>query len=149
MAVTTTDDARLRAAIGDLDEQFATLAVGARARLRQYAAAAHPEMTVLSFAVVKALARGSRNQGDLAAELGVDKTAVSRAVSQLEVLGLATRASADADRRANVLSLTEAGHEAEGRASVVRLDELDRRLVGWEPADVEQLADLLGRFNAR
>lgn len=51
------------------------------------------------------------SQNDLAASLALKKSAVARSVKQLEEQGLVARRRAAADRRANALTLTEAGHE--------------------------------------
>ncbi|WP_010140158.1 MarR family winged helix-turn-helix transcriptional regulator [Oceanicola sp. S124] len=51
------------------------------------------------------------SQNDLAASLALKKSAVARTVKALEAEGLVARRRASADRRANALTLTEAGHE--------------------------------------
>lgn len=51
------------------------------------------------------------SQNDLAASLALKKSAVARSVKMLEEQGLVARRRAASDRRANALTLTEAGHE--------------------------------------
>ena len=52
---------------------------------------------------------GAMTASEICAISHVEKTKVSRAVSALEVAGMLTRAPSPEDRRAEILSLTEAG----------------------------------------
>jgi DNA-binding MarR family transcriptional regulator len=60
--------------------------------------------------------------GDLAAELGLDKSTSSRTIDTLVRLGLVQRAAAPGDRRQASLSLTPSG-----QAEVQRIDEFSDR----------------------
>jgi DNA-binding MarR family transcriptional regulator len=62
-------------------------------------------------------------QKDLATEIGIDKTTLVVTLDELEREGLAERRTASTDRRARVISVTEAGLAkiAEGQAIVDRV----------------------------
>jgi DNA-binding MarR family transcriptional regulator len=68
-------------------------------------------------------AEGPMSQSALCRRLRIDKSPMVGVIDDLERLGLATRAQAANDRRANAVSLTEAG-----RALVARIAEVADRL---------------------
>lgn len=85
-------------------------------------------------------------QNDLAASLVLKKSAVTRVVQRLEERGLLSRRRSPQDRRANLLTLTEAGAtltEAVHRASAARH-------AGWfagiGPTEQAQFLDVLFRL---
>jgi DNA-binding MarR family transcriptional regulator len=83
----------------------------------------------------------------LAELFALDKGSVSRVVHQLLELGLIARSPDPADGRASLLSVTD---EAVRRLAEVRdhrREHFDDRLLDWEPAEIEELAARLGRFN--
>jgi DNA-binding MarR family transcriptional regulator len=103
----------------------------------------------LGYPVLSALARtGPCSAADLAGEVGLDRTVVTRRATQLETAGLLRREPDPADRRATLLLLT-----AEGTAAVT---ELRRRLAAliedsvrdWPPAQAQAFAAGLSRFVA-
>ena len=76
------------------------------------------------FCVLSSAAGRELTQKDLAAEIGIDKTTLVVTLDELERDGLAERrTSSTTDRRARVISVTEAGLEkiAEGQAIVDRV----------------------------
>jgi MarR family transcriptional regulator, transcriptional regulator for hemolysin len=75
-------------------------------------------LCVLSSAVGREL-----TQKDLAAEIGIDKTTLVVTLDELERNGLAERRTSSSDRRARVISVTDAGLAkiAEGQAIVDRV----------------------------
>jgi DNA-binding MarR family transcriptional regulator len=83
----------------------------------------------------------------LAGELCVDLSVVSRQVAALEAAGLVTRAPDPGDRRASVITATDAGVELFRRRREQFLVLLRTLLTDWSPAEREEFARLLGRFN--
>lgn len=73
-------------------------------------------------------------QKELAAEIGLDKTTLVVTLDELERQGLAERATSSTDRRARVISVTEAGAAkvAEGQAIV---ESVQRDVLATLPAD--------------
>ncbi|WP_414942019.1 MarR family winged helix-turn-helix transcriptional regulator [Amycolatopsis sp. cmx-11-51] len=101
----------------------------------------------LTYPVLSAVARiGPRSAADLASEVGLDRSGVTRHASRLEQAGLLCREPDPFDRRATLLVLTEPG------ARVV--DELRRRLAAhitaslttWPPGEAQTFARGLRRF---
>jgi DNA-binding MarR family transcriptional regulator len=83
----------------------------------------------------------------LAQELGLDPSSVSRQVSALERSRLVTKEKDESDLRAQRLVLTDAGLAAVETLRVARARELARLLPGWTDADVDDLTAALGRLN--
>ncbi|NHC45818.1 MarR family winged helix-turn-helix transcriptional regulator [Motilibacter aurantiacus] len=90
--------------------------------------------------------RGPVRPGDVAAEIALDASTVSRHVQSLERLGLVGRERDPADGRAHRVAVTSAGDEALDSARDARRAVLDAALAGWEAADRERLAGLLARL---
>jgi DNA-binding MarR family transcriptional regulator len=84
---------------------------------------------------------------DVAQALGLDKSTVSRGLSQLETLGLIERVGDPDDGRARLLRLTEIGAERFGTMRIQRQAEFRALLDRWEPTDVATLGRLLARLN--
>jgi DNA-binding MarR family transcriptional regulator len=80
---------------------------------------------------------------DLAAEMGLDASTISRKVQELEAAGLVRRAEHPADRRAAVLSLTREGRTVSSRIKRERARLMEGVLAGWPEPDRSRLAELL------
>ncbi|MBF6126581.1 MarR family winged helix-turn-helix transcriptional regulator [Nocardia brasiliensis] len=100
-----------------------------------------------TYPVLSAVGRiGPRSAADLASEVGLDRSGVTRRASRLEHAGLLSREPDPLDRRATLLVLTEQGERA--------VDELRRRLAAhitaslttWPPGEAEAFARGLSRF---
>lgn len=83
----------------------------------------------------------------LAQELGLDPSSVSRQVSSLERHGLVAKEKDAGDLRAQQLVLTPAGEAAVAALRAARARELARLLPDWAPAELDGLTALLGRLN--
>jgi DNA-binding MarR family transcriptional regulator len=83
----------------------------------------------------------------LAQELGLDPSSVSRQVSALERHGLVTKEKDSSDLRAQQLALTERGSAAVESLVRARAQALARLLPGWSAADLDALTVTLGRLN--
>jgi DNA-binding MarR family transcriptional regulator len=141
-------DTAMAPLIDAVEQEFATMFVNARHSIRSRAAAIHPELAPLGFKVLTILSRsGPRQQGCLAEETEVDKAMMSRAIKQLDHLGLVERSIDPSDGRALLVSMTD---EARARldanlANARRV--LHDRLAEWEPGEVCRFADLLAKLN--
>jgi DNA-binding MarR family transcriptional regulator len=79
------------------------------------------------------------SQLEAAGRLGVDRTTMVALVDALESRGLAERRRSEADRRKNVVQLTEQGRTLLHSAERVRLDSERRFLAPLPAADAEAL----------
>lgn len=101
-------------------------------------------LTVLGAVAVPGGARAS----DVADQLLLDLSSVSRRISTLEAQGLVEKVVDTGDRRAHLVALTGAGKEL--LASLRRSVDDGMRLVlaDWSAHDLDTLARLLGRLEA-
>jgi DNA-binding MarR family transcriptional regulator len=83
---------------------------------------------------------------DIAADLGLDASTVSRHLRTLEQLGLVDRTDDPADRRAQRVSLSDRGREVLDRAIAQRQAVLAAALTDWSEADRRTLERLLVRL---
>lgn len=96
-------------------------------------------------AVLASLARqGECRIADVAEDLLVDPSVVSRHVSPLEQDGSVERRQDPADARAALLRLTPTGEEALAAVRQLRRRHLESALTDWSESDVAQLTDVLG-----
>ncbi len=83
---------------------------------------------------------------DLAAELGVDVSTVSRQVQALEQKGLLDREPDPDDGRAMLLQLTRKGKAVRSKMQAAWQETIAGVLINWKPADISEFAVLLDRF---
>jgi DNA-binding MarR family transcriptional regulator len=102
------------------------------------------------FDALAALRRAGRpfalSPGQLADAMLVTTGAVTKRVDRLVERGLAARATAPGDGRARVVTLTPAGRRLTDRLIAEHLDNERALLGGLSPAELDRLADLLGRL---
>ena len=84
---------------------------------------------------------------DLAQNLMLDPSSVSRQVSALERVGLVTKEKDPVDLRAQRLVLTERGEQAVNAVRASFADALARLTPGWTKKDIEDLVDRMARLN--
>ncbi|MFJ6135605.1 MarR family winged helix-turn-helix transcriptional regulator [Kitasatospora sp. NPDC092286] len=100
-----------------------------------------------TYPVLSGLARtGARSAAELATEIGLDRSGVSRRASRLEAAGLLRREADPGDQRATLLALTPAGHDA---VSVMRrrlAGRITATLASWPPGEAEAFTRGLRRF---
>ncbi|MEV0537294.1 MarR family winged helix-turn-helix transcriptional regulator [Kitasatospora sp. NPDC050463] len=107
------------------------------------------ELDELTYPVLSALARtGSRSAADLAPEVGLDRSGVTRRASRLEEAGLVRREPDPRDRRAQLLVLTEQGHRAVAELRERLAAHITASLAGWPPGEAEAFARNLHRFTS-
>ncbi|KFF98984.1 MarR family transcriptional regulator [Streptomyces scabiei] len=83
---------------------------------------------------------------DLAERYGLEKSTVSRQLSQLEEDGLLRRVSHPSRPRTKLLELTDTGRGRLARVRQHQRKELQERLGRWPDEDVETFSRLLRRF---
>jgi DNA-binding MarR family transcriptional regulator len=106
------------------------------------------DVTLPQFRTMVILARGPRRTTDLAADLGVTPSTVTRTCDRLVRRGLVRRFRREEDRRASWIALTEAGKTLIGSVMRQRRTEVDRlaRAAGLRSAGT--VASALGAFVA-
>jgi MarR family transcriptional regulator, negative regulator of the multidrug operon emrRAB len=85
----------------------------------------------------------------LRAVLGLSQPAIVRLINQLETDGLVTRTRHGEDGRRVELRLTTAGEARAAEIVAARLAAAGRFLSGLDPADRQELVDVIGRIYAR
>lgn len=100
-----------------------------------------------TYPVISGLARlGPRSAAQLAADIGIDRSVVSRHATRLARAGLVERLPDPSDQRATLLCLTARGrqavHEMRQRLAAV----LDDYLAAWPPGEAARFAAGLHRL---
>ncbi|TFV67338.1 UNVERIFIED_ORG: MarR family transcriptional regulator [Bacillus sp. AZ43] len=112
------------------------------------ASALHPDLDGAAYGLLALLEdAGPLRASDLVARLGLDKSTVSRQVSQLADLGLVDRAPDPVDGRAQVLTPSAEGSARLARIRAARRARWEADLGDWPAEDVARLGELLGRLN--
>lgn len=114
---------------------------------RDLSAQLHPELSLVAYSLLSFIeAAPNSRAADLAAAYGLDKSTVSRQITQLEDAGLLVRTGEKPGRRGHVLRLTKIGTKALQRAMDSARKTLAAHLADWQDEDIEALAALLSRF---
>ncbi|MEU5048892.1 MarR family winged helix-turn-helix transcriptional regulator [Streptomyces sp. NPDC021096] len=118
-------------------------------RSRAVAARMHPELSLVSFALLAHLEDQSGcRAADLADRFMLNKSTVSRQVADLERLSFIERRPDPHDQRAQVLHLTARGTAALAQVSDNRRTAFRERLADWGEDDLARFAAYLLRYNA-
>ena len=139
--------------IADVEQELSKLFRRSRSTSMLLARRVHPEMDAAGYALISQIelgtsaGRAGARASDVAQALGLDKSTVSRGLSQLETLGLIERVGDPDDGRARLLRLTETGAERFGAMRSQRQAEFRALLDRWESADLATLGRLLARLN--
>jgi len=89
---------------------------------------------------------GPVRSSDLAKELFLDQSTVSRHVAHLEADGLVEKVADPSDRRATQLHLTELGHKHIQDFWQKRIDAMRAGFDHWDPQDLRTLKQLMSRY---
>lgn len=101
----------------------------------------------LTYPVLSALARtGPRSAADLAPDVGLDRSGVTRRATRLEAAGLIRREADPDDRRAHLLVLTEQGQVTVAELRARLAAHIMASLSSWPPGEAERFAHHLRRF---
>lgn len=90
---------------------------------------------------------GDLRGGDLAELFGLDKSTVSRQITQMEELGLIQRVVDPADARARLIHVTELGNARVRQLREARGRWFGAALEDWPDGDIDALATLVARLN--
>lgn len=133
-----------------VEREMVYLVRRAQSRGRELARDVHPELDVAAYVLLRRVdeAEGGLRAADLAVQLAVDKSVVSRQVQHLERLGLLRRDDDPDDARAQRIVLTEEGRGRLGTVLQARHLRFRAMLSSWEPQDVSRFADDLARWNS-
>lgn len=93
-----------------------------------------------------AAVRGRVRPSELAADLDVHQSSITRQTRALEDAGHVRVEGDPDDRRSCLISLTDEGWEEVKNLTRLGLDRFSVFLESWEPADVRTLADLLSKL---
>ncbi|MFE0028412.1 MarR family winged helix-turn-helix transcriptional regulator [Amycolatopsis sp. NPDC059021] len=101
----------------------------------------------VTYPVLSGLARtGPRSAADLAADVGLDRSGVSRRASRLEQAGLVRREQDPADGRAVLLTLTEQGTHTVAVMRQRLAAQIEASLRSWPKEEARSFARNLRRF---
>ncbi|GAA1217897.1 MarR family transcriptional regulator [Kitasatospora nipponensis] len=119
-----------------------------RARLYQHLTEGLGEaVDEVTYPVLSGLARsGPRSAADLAEEIGLDRSGVTRRATRLEEAGLLRREPDPADRRATLLTLTESGRQAIATTRDRLAVRIETSVGSWGPGEAESFARRLREF---
>ncbi|MGX6449315.1 MarR family winged helix-turn-helix transcriptional regulator [Patulibacter sp. S7RM1-6] len=92
--------------------------------------------------------RGEQTMSQIAAAFDLDASTVTRQIAPLERRGFVERERSTEDRRATLVTITDAGRRERELVRRARINFLADRLSDWDPDDVERLAELMARLNA-
>lgn len=135
-------------AVQQIESELLVLLTRVRRRRREAAHRVHPELGAVGYAVLLRVHRDDATRAaDLVTALDLDKGLVSRALGQLERLGLVTRTTDTDDARVQRVSVTDAGRRAVEAGVAEGRTELQRSLATWSPEEVAAFAAQLHRYN--
>lgn len=147
--MTNPTEAEIKAATDTPAGQLARQLYGLGAVRRELGKAAGRELVSHGFtALLLIRQRGACRVSDVATDLQVDLSVASRQIAALVAAGQLERRQDPVDGRAHLLHLTDEGLAALRRAHLQMVGVLDDALSDWDPAEVEALADGLGRLTA-
>ncbi|AOR30385.1 MarR family transcriptional regulator [Streptomyces fodineus] len=102
-----------------------------------------------TYPVLSGLARtGPCSAADLAGEIGLDRSGVTRRATRLEEAGLLRREPDPDDRRATLLALTQTGQQAVKTTRQRLAALIEASLASWPPEEAQSFARQLHRFVA-
>ncbi|MGF3053321.1 MarR family winged helix-turn-helix transcriptional regulator [Microbacterium sp. YY-03] len=132
------------AAIRQLESEFTHLMGHIRRSFRENANRVSPGMLVGTYKVLSFLASdGPLTASDIAERLMLDKGHLSRMIKDLDERGLITREADPTDKRATLLSVSEAGRERFTTARRPTREGLTVALNGFDPADIDTASSVL------
>lgn len=115
-----------------------------RARMRRDLAGQGVKLSPTDMWLVDRLSEfGPARMSELATWQSVDRSTMTTQVGKLEKLGLVQRAPAPDDRRAIVVSVTEAGRQLHEESRAAACAAFDSMLADWSDAERRQLTESL------
>ena len=139
--------------VAAIEQELSALFRRSRSASLRLARRVPPEMDAAGYALISQIEMGTGSSAgvrasDVAQVLGLDKSTVSRGITQLENLGLIERVGDPDDGRARLLRLTTTGAERFEAMRTQRQTEFRAILDRWNPTDLADLGRLLSRLNS-
>lgn len=130
--------------IAEFSQVFAFI----RRRWMRFAEEIHPDLRGVGMMMLQVILRkGPVTATGLAQMLALDKAVVSRQVTELRRMGLVMAEPSGEDRRVVLLTASDEARRAIERLQGLTSDDYQRRFAEWHPEELEQLRDMLHRFN--
>lgn len=137
------DDER-QAAVHALESSFSELMTVFRRFVSEAAERVSPGMLPATFKALSVVSRfGPMTLSSLAEKLSADKGFLSRAISELEGLGLVTRTPDPNDRRSRLIAVTDEGHRRLSEARAPHESRLFDALADWSVDEIQHLSTML------
>jgi DNA-binding MarR family transcriptional regulator len=144
--VSETSDFRESVLHAEIEGSDHAALLGAVISLMTLTAKARREDAAARMRVLGAVAERPMLGRDVALDLGIDASTVSRHLASLEADGLIERAANEGDRRASPVIATAQGRDIYVASLRSRLTVITNAVADWPAADREQLAVLLDRL---
>lgn len=133
--------------ITELEAELVDMWRRGRIQSRERARAIHPKLDPACYPLLAILAgKEAVPMSALVAELGVEKSTLTRQIDAVARLGLVERRPDPLDARARLVALTEPGRAQLTDLRESTIAQWRERLSRWDPADVRQLTTLLRRL---
>ncbi|WP_433611058.1 MarR family winged helix-turn-helix transcriptional regulator [Prescottella agglutinans] len=133
--------------ITELEAELVDMWRRGRIQSRERARAINPKLDPACYPLLVILAREEAvPMSALVAELGVEKSTLTRQIDAVVRLGLVERRPDPLDARARQVALTEPGRAQLTELRESAIAQWRERLSRWDPADVRQLTILLRRL---
>jgi DNA-binding MarR family transcriptional regulator len=136
--------------VAAIEQELSTLFRRSRSASLRLARRVHPDMDAAGYTLISQIGLGADagvRASEVAQALGLDKSTVSRGITQLESLGLIQRVGDPDDGRARLLRLTAVGADRYEAMRAQRQTEFHAILDRWNPTELSDLARLLARLN--
>ncbi|MCG7418730.1 MarR family transcriptional regulator [Microbacterium sp. ACRRU] len=142
--VTREPDAERQAAVHALESSFSELMTVFRRFVSEAAERVSPGMLPATFKTLSVVSRfGPLTLSALAERLSADKGFLSRAISDLEGMGLVTRTPDPNDRRSRLIAVTDLGRDRLSEARAPHESRLHEALADWSVDEIEHLSTML------
>lgn len=109
----------------------------------------HVGHVLLLEAIDAASARGSAAIGEVAAELGLDRSNASRMLASAVSAGLVIKTTSPGDARRTELQMTDSGRSLLAAARAWQQEVFAQMVAGWPPDDARRFAGYLQRLAAQ
>ncbi|MFD6856795.1 MarR family winged helix-turn-helix transcriptional regulator [Rhodococcus sp. NPDC060086] len=118
-----------------------------RGLIRERALAVHPKLDPVCYPMLMMLRRADAvAMADLHADLGIEKSTLTRRIDSTVRLGLVERTPDPNDARARLLALTPSCRDRLNELESVQTEQWRARLSDWDTTDIRRLSELLGRL---
>lgn len=133
--------------ISELEAELVDLWRRGRIQTRERARSIDPKLDPACYPLLVMLTRRDTvPMAELIAELGVEKSTLTRQIDAVVRLGLVERRPDPHDARARLVALTDFGRARVTEQRATAIAAWRERLSRWDPADVSLLAGLLRRL---